>query len=110
MHHRSDRVLLLCYNTERIPGLLQKMSKKCNSPGIFRSLVVFKAYFFENLQKFRLKRFLDLLYQVILLQNGNLKFSKKKVEVIMPKVDRPKYMPKIYNLLSNNNDHIVVIL
>jgi len=34
------------------PGLLQKMSKNCNSPGIFSGLVVFLTYFFENLEKY----------------------------------------------------------
>jgi len=39
------------YSTVVTPGLLQKMSKKCNRPGTFSVLVVFLGVFFENLQK-----------------------------------------------------------
>ena len=33
------------------PGLLQRMSKKCNSPGEFPGLVVFLAVFFRKFYK-----------------------------------------------------------
>ena len=33
------------------PGLLQKMSKKCNSPGLFSVLVVFLGVFFRKFAK-----------------------------------------------------------
>ena len=33
------------------PGLLQKMTKKCNSQGIFPSLVVFLGVFFRKFAK-----------------------------------------------------------
>ena len=37
------------------PGLLQKMSKKCNSPGIFSVLIVFLGVFFRKFAKNRKK-------------------------------------------------------
>ena len=39
------------YYTVVTPGLLQKMSKKCNSPGEFPGLVVFLAVFFRKFDK-----------------------------------------------------------
>ena len=34
-----------------LPDCYKKIFNKCNSPGIFSGLVVFWAYFFENLKK-----------------------------------------------------------
>jgi len=46
---------MIIHSTVVTPGLLQKMSKKCNSPGTFSVLVVFLSVFFRKFAKNRKK-------------------------------------------------------
>ena len=66
----SSAFQMAFFDTVLTPGLLQKMSKKSNSPGIFSGLVMFWAYFskiWKKSQKFNSPG-VSTIFQIVVLK------------------------------------------